>query len=182
MWQYGGAKDPDRVMETELTEEAVLNLVRPLTKMSKADKFPIKTSCPTFDAAHPPTEVNSRCHLSSSASCFDVFIEFLSKFDPLSFQRLVVRRSFPPTPENGEEPEDEDSVDAVVESAAAPEEPAASSSTNEEEVAAEDFELRPRDSSTAEKTAPVAEKPKIAPPKKLGARGLALEVDSSEES
>lgn len=113
MWRYRGVKDSTRILDSTPTDEELLNLVRPLTRFSKDDQIPIDPPRPALDAKHPPAVVR-KFFLFLVPDDFACYLNILLTSLIFFVQPINVPDYFPPSPEHGEEPEDDDSDEAAV--------------------------------------------------------------------
>nr|XP_051197352.1 uncharacterized protein LOC127310747 [Lolium perenne] len=89
LWLYTGASDKSRISPTDLSDEDLRDEVRRLTCLSQKDNIVMTSARPPLDLKHLPSEAKVVCPIFST-------------------ELLLVAQCYPPTPESGIAPEDDD--------------------------------------------------------------------------
>ena len=102
LWMYTGATDKSRVSLVDLSEEELRDEVWRLTRLSQRDNIVLTSARPPLDLKHLPTKVIFLVFASNVTSTSNLLISFSCR------QASTVAQCYPPTPESGVAPEDDD--------------------------------------------------------------------------
>ncbi|KAK1643612.1 hypothetical protein QYE76_061417 [Lolium multiflorum] len=101
---YTGTNDKSRVSLADLSDEELRDEVRRMTRLSQKDNIVLTSARPPLDLKHLPAKV---IFLAFASKVISISASELDNFS-ICRQASTVAQCYPPTPESGVEPEDDD--------------------------------------------------------------------------